>query len=133
MTQDATAVLEQIKVQADACTDDLRMVRTMEPGQIVRQGDVYVTCIEKPEKLGEVWGSPQVAEGQTKGSRHIMEGDFKLYAPNGPGPLTGPTLEVKARATLTHPEHCDVSLPSGFYAITYQRDFAAEELARVRD
>ena len=133
-TKTAKQVMGEIETAATEHSAELRMVRTIEVGQFVRQGDVYLQRVEskKPAKSTEI-KDRQLAPGNTPGSRHVVEGDVKLYKPAGADPLVGPTIVAPERFTLTHPEHAHVSLPSGQYACTFQRDFMQEERARVQD
>ena len=76
----------------------------------------------------------QLAPGTTKGSRHILDSvdGVAFYADPQADVLTGPVIETECERTVTHPEHGDVVLPAGVYAITYQRAYA-DELRRVAD
>ena len=128
----AQKTIEKLTTDAQAHTADLRMVRTIAVDQWVRQGDICVQRISAHTKAKPT-DDRQLAPGTTKGSRHIVVGDVTIYPPIGNDPLTGPTIHAPERFTVTHPEHADVSLPSGDYAVTYQRDYAQEERARVAD
>ena len=102
-------------------------------GQWHAQGDVHMQMIHPLAVVGDKLPGGQVVDGQTKGSRHILEGDFQLYKRDSWDPLVGPIAILKERSILTHPEHRNVSFPPGTYAVTYQVDFEAQERARVRD
>lgn len=132
---DAKSILDKILTEAEANSDSLRMVRTIEVGQWVRQGDVYLRAIQAPAlDTYEPIAERQLAPGTTKGSRHIAEGNVTIYRYDAPAsPLLGPVVCAHERFTVTHPEHAHVSLPSGWYQVLFQRDFAQEELARVAD
>lgn len=132
-TLTATEVMARIEREAESNTAELRMVRTMQPGQIVRQGDIYLELLPEPVGGGKPYEGHQLAPGSTKGSRHIIEGDGLTLTQPWTGPLDGPQVEANQRFTVTHPEHAHVSLPSGCYRVTYQRDWEAEELRRVAD
>jgi len=106
-------------------------------GEYVRQGDVYITLIEKIDKdmVKEPHPEKQVAPGNTKGSRHILDSleGVTVYKKSNATVLDGPVLFLEADRVLTHPEHGDFKLNAGcIYGITYQRMFA-EELKRVLD
>lgn len=130
---DAVSVLAKIEAEAKTHSNDLRMVRTMEVGQWVRQGDIHVERIEKMPTGLKARSDRQLALGATQGSRHVCESGPKLYDLRSPNPLQGPLVDAPERFVVTHPEHAHVSLPRGLYAVTYQRDFAEEEIAAVRD
>jgi len=132
MTQQTAETIMQ-QIQADACTDTgERFVGAMQAGQHYRQGDLYVQLLgSQPEGLS-LADTHQLAPGTTQGSRHTAEG-AQVYTGSDSHPLLGPVVVASERWALRHPEHADVSLPSGCYRIGYQRDAAAEELERVRD
>ena len=114
---------------------ECRVIDSMEIGQAIRQGDVYLVKVkEKPADLVPTLDL-QIAKGETKGSRHILEQTptLKVYKLKSPSPLQGPVIESKERINLTHPEHAHFSLPAGCYTSYYQQDFAAEEIRAVRD
>lgn len=104
------------------------------PGLYIRQGDVLLTACEAPTN-GQVTDERQLAPGTSKGSRHVADGDVTIYARTGTDPLVGPTLVVgEGGCTITHPEHRHYILPAGTaWSVTYERDLAAEERARVAD
>lgn len=135
MNENAEKTITAIQQDAQQhAAPDLRMVRTIDVGQHVRQGDVYIERIAPDAAHGASITDRQLAPGTTKGSRHCVDGDVRLFAPSGEvDPLTGPIIDASERFTVTHPEHAHISLPSGRYAVTYQRDYAAEERTRVRD
>ena len=124
-------VMDKIQKEADKHTDELRFVRTIAIDDVVRQGDIYITCTDLDPR-GEEIAERQLAPGSTKGSRHVAHGDVKLYKVNN-DVLTGPLIVARERFEVKHPEHSNISMPSGSYAVTYQRDLAAEERARVQD
>ena len=76
----------------------------------------------------------QLAPGTTRGSRHILDSldGVELYIVKDADALTGPLVVTLKERVVTHPEHGDVILPPGCYAITYQRAYA-DELRRVAD
>lgn len=122
-----------------------------------RQGDVYLLRVPKDMEVSlkgmERLKSLKIAEGDTKGSRHILEGDVKAYR----GDLTKKLREVYADefakhgdsffneyfvgpvvvtgskgAVLTHPEHAHFKLSRNTTYQTYhQVDAYTRE--RVRD
>ncbi|MAH49390.1 hypothetical protein CMI37_26435 [Candidatus Pacearchaeota archaeon] len=129
----ATKVFEQVKSSAEAIQSDSeqQFPEAATPGDYWRQGDLYITLLDElPSGLTET-NERQLAPGTTQGSRHIVEGGATVYDQDSDA-LTGPVVEVTGRAVITHPEHGNVALPTGSYAITYQRAFA-DELRRVAD
>ena len=129
-------VLTQIVDIAENIKCDLtqRFPEAASPGDFWRQGDIYITLLDSlPENAERVVVNLQLAPGTTKGSRHILShGNLRMYRLSGAGALTGPIVKNKRTVTVTHPEHGNVVLPPGIYAITYQRAFA-DELRRQLD
>lgn len=129
-------VIEKIKKDAETHSDELRFVRTVSEGDEIRQGDIYLYPVDsKPDNLkAEQALSRQLAPGESKGSRHIVDSPSVLiFDKKDAGVLEGPTLIATERFIVTHPEHADISCPAGIYNVTYQRDHMKEELDRVRD
>lgn len=95
-------------------------------GKHVRQGDIYVRRIEKVTSKIKL-KSKQLAPGNSKGSRHIVENHVKLFHGYSGNEiqefLKGPQIESDKNFTITHPEHAHVNLPAGSYQVTYQTDF----------
>lgn len=124
-------------------------IATMSPGDSVRQGDIYVICLDvDPERASEFVGR-QLAPGVTQGSRHIVEGECELFTPDPTSAteiinrlvpstknvpqLFGPVIRTTGTVEVTHPEHANVTLPcDGSYLVTYQRAHA-DELRRQED
>ncbi|MCB9895388.1 MAG: hypothetical protein H6839_13135 [Planctomycetes bacterium] len=131
----ADQVQQKIQQAADQAVPKLRHIDEIEVGQAIRQGDIYVTRLERmPRKHGGVTVERQLAPGTSRGSRHCVEGDITVYLPaQNSGQLTGPIISAHDRFTVTHPEHAHFSLPAGFYRVTYQRDFNIREVSRVAD
>ena len=133
----AQEVITAIESLARAHRSDARKVMSMAFGEIVRQGDVYLTRVDHlPD--GEVCEERQLAPGNTKGSRHIVSEstDCVIVTPRRSSPLIGPCIESRSRLIVEHPEHGWLDLPPGIYQVTYQRDYAkerAEEIRRVMD
>lgn len=118
-------------------------------GESIRQGDIYITRVADGHPRGAVWGSRQVAVGNTIGSRHVAVGDVDVFAgvPDAIKKLRplftdeqraaccGPVVVARSTWDLEHPEHphhelaqsCDVAT----YQVTYQWSEALR--AAVRD
>lgn len=114
----------------------LRFSEAASPGEILSQGDVYLKKLaEIPDGCTEVKSpSLQIAQGNTKGSRHILDSldgvtVFQLRQANV---LQGPILEIEKNRVLTHPEHKHIELTPGIYSVTYQRA-KGQSLERVWD
>lgn len=117
-------------------THDLR--ETMEIGDDWPQGDLKIIKIAKLPSAAKLAEKPeaQLAPGNTMGSRHCLSdlSAVNLYKLTDANVLEGPLFEVKknCEVTVEHPEHGNVRLGPGLYAIEYQRAYA-DELRRVRD
>ena len=120
-------------IEAFAPKADIRFIEVLAPGEAIRQGDLYLISIPPYANPGKGSGTRQLAPGETQGSRHIVEGDVDVITVTTKDPLIGPVVVGKSRFTLTHPEHAHFSMPAGCYQVRYQRDYAAEEVARMRD
>ena len=128
--------MEKVEQGAAANVADVRRIETMQEGQIVRQGDIYIHRVSDKHPAGAKTGNRQLAIGTTQGSRHVIEGDCEVFegttAPDwAPRALLGPLVRLFKRGTVTHPEHAHIDLPAGSYQITHQMD--ARTLERVRD
>ena len=108
---------------------------TLSPGDIHHQGDVGLMCIAAmPCGIVGPWQhGMQLSEGTTQGSRHIIQsGSVEILEWKKDSVLLGPVIKAKSEFTVGHPEHGDVTLPAGMYAVTYPASYA-EELRRVAD
>ncbi len=111
---------------------------TMAAGDYHRQGDIYVSMINQPDRavLKEIGVRLQLAPGTTQGSRHCISNatlrGVRMYEKEGATALDGPVLECFSPLTIDHPEHGSLTVPPGWFQITYQRQYA-EELRRVQD
>lgn len=142
-------ILAKIQSAAKSAIPEVRFHRMHEVGKCGHQGDVYLHHVADNHPHGKRLESYQLAPGNTKGSRHVMEGEVEVYEgvalpPTWVTPewLTnrgvqpeavalGPVVIVKSRAVLTHPEHAHHSLAPGKYQVTYQ--FDPRTAARVAD
>ena len=125
------AAVEQIK------NDALEVICTLEPGDVVRQGDVYLVLLDIAPKRVAAYTGLQLASGTTQGSRHVAAGAVTLYTGDtseltaclnrlipqtkGRAQLFGPVAHAEAPWVETHPEHGDKQCPAGYYVVTYQR------------
>jgi hypothetical protein len=135
------AAAEQIK------NDEHAVIEAIEPGDVIRQGDIYLVALAKPLE-GKPYGSRQLAPGTTQGSRHIVDGKCRVIEPDrttatkalnhliptttGVEQFLGPVILADEPITITHPEHGDRTLPKGSYLVVYQRAFA-DTLRRTMD
>lgn len=131
-TLSAAHALAAVKDSAEKIKNDApqRFPEAASPGDTWRQGDVYIERLESVPAQCQPVKQPdaQLAPGTSQGSRHTLDSlaGVTLYQRPRPTVLDGPILEVAVERTITHPEHGDVVLPPGVYAIAYQRAYAAE-------
>lgn len=132
-----TTVFSEVAEQAEKIRNDAEQAfGFVDPGDEIRQGDLYITALSKlPAHVTKIdKPQAQLAPGNTQGSRHTIR-DMKgvtLYRVKDAGPLDGPIIVADEEIAIDHPEHANMVLPAGCYAVTYQRAFA-EELRRVQD
>ena len=117
--------------------DGEQVFEIMDVGDVVRQGDIYITRIQSlPRGAKLVPSKAQLAPGETRGSRHCLRSldGLQMYQVEHANVLDGPIIVAKQGCAIDHPEHGNIVLnePGGIYAITYQRAFA-EELRAVLD
>lgn len=133
-TTNARKILEQIVDQSSDHTADERFVRVMEIGRHFGQGDLYIERVADDYPRGAELRDMQLAPGISKGSRHVAVG-CKVFACTPEAlqetPMHGPVIVAEQRFQVTHPEHADVSLPSGTYRVGYQLD--PRTMRRVAD
>ena len=136
-TQTKTGSHEQIANDAPRVFDDFPV------GSVSHQGDVILVSIAEIPATRKVRKDRQVADGNTRGSRHILKGG-RLWDADAAGLITdatGARIEpqylgpVFRGGELTHPEHGNQTFPKGCtIAVVYQRNLDAEQREqRVRD
>lgn len=155
--RNAVHAFREVKEHAEKIkSGEPQVVGTMSPGDTQRQGDVYIVCLGPKNsgvlaQLGNLTpiAERQLAPGETQGSRHILEGDVRLFRATEPGKvaavinglvkgaavqeaLIGPVFETGAKTELTHPEHGNFKYPEGeICATVYQRAHADEVRRQV--
>ena len=132
----AEKAYEQVASHAEKIkNDEHQTVETCSPGDAWAQGDLLLVCLDSLPKGCERIAKPdaQLAPGSTQGSRHVLASSgVTQYRLADATPLDGPILESTVPLTVTHPEHGDVTLPAGVWAVVYQRAYA-DKLRRVQD
>jgi len=126
------AAIEGFASRITESRTSMRSIPSMEIGDYIRQGDVYVTRIADNSKHGAKITSRQLAQGSSNGSRHMAEGPISLFAPIKVGnrvkdALAGPVIVADDRWTVAHPEHADFGLPAGTFQVSYQLDWASQQ------
>lgn len=136
--------LEEVlsKIENHVALPELR-TETAKIGEVLHQGDVYLMRVPKNWPRGDILGTRQIAVGTNIGSRHVVEGDVKVYVgkklpdgfklPEGARieDMLGPVVEAGSETILTHPEHAHHALADGCYQVTYQWDMTTQR--RVAD
>lgn len=132
---EAYTLVEQAAAKAN---QEVRKVSKIEPGQSVRQGDIYLVCLDPNTGQGKTQQGRQLAPGISAGSRHVLSGRGVLMeaVTNLKGvnsrALFGPRIySPDERVLVEHPEHAHLDLPPGQYQVLHQLDFAAQR--RVQD
>jgi hypothetical protein len=140
-----TAYAQVARAAEEIRSDAHEAIATMSPGDVIRQGDLYITCLAGEPPGGVPAGTRQLAPGRTRGARHVVEGDcdvmrvpdaqaeaaLRLVVPGADvRQFPGPIIRARGPVTITHPEHGDRTLPGGeCYLVTYQRSWNAAERA----
>lgn len=139
-------IVEAVKSIETAKADaEVRVLRRIEIGHGVQQGDVYLWRVEKKHAKGKIIGEGdvQVALGTGNGARHMAVGKLKVYQGKllpawvrpmegvEPSIITGPVIVAEESWNLAHPEHAAHVLPAGTWQVTYQ--FDPRTMQRVMD
>ena len=75
-TIDARAAYAEVLHAAEEIRSDAHeTIATMSPGDVIRQGDIYITCLDGEPNGGMPAGTRQLAPGTSRGSRHVVEGE----------------------------------------------------------
>ncbi len=127
----------------EQCAKKMQQIRVVEMkvGQVARHGDIYIERISTIQGKGAAVTSRQLAPGNTKGSRHIVDESASVSlwqsSPdlNGrAGFQVGPAIEAKGDFSITHPEHAWIKIVVGkaaqFFQVWFQADYARKERAR---
>ena len=120
-----------------------RHINKIALNEYVRQGDLYITAVESSHPHGREIQNRQLADGNTMGSRHIVESsECHIYTGTtqsnrwinlGPNDkvLLAPFIKSDKEIHISHPQHSDFHLPAGCYQVTVQMDAATKQ--RVAD
>lgn len=133
---DLRTALETVQEAATNADRKERAVHRLDVGQHIRQGDLIIERIADWPANTEPAADRTLGEGSSGASRHVLREGVELRRLRDSGPLDGPLFAVDATsvAIVEHPEHADISIADeGVYRVRYERDLAAEELARVAD
>lgn len=138
---DVAAVVGLIQQAAEAASQEIRFVAQHVVGKVAaRQGDIYLHMVAASHPHGGRVESRQLAQGETQGSRHMIEeANVRVYEGTTlpptcrPGTFLGPCFDILGvdHRTNTHPQHAHNHLPPGRYQVTHQMD--ARSLMRVQD
>ena len=137
---DTMEAVKQVEAAALACEQGPREIAEMKPGQVVRQGDIYLHRVEADHPRGAVRKGAmarQLAIGSQSGARHLADPPAVVYEGTtlpawcAERTFMGPCVVSDAPFTVSHPEHAHVKLPAGTYQVSHQMD--ARTLDRVRD
>jgi protein involved in ribonucleotide reduction len=130
---------------------DKRVVKAINPGQMIRQGDIYLICLGTHQTEVNVFKDVKVVKndytslvktnsqfiqlvpGSTMGSRHqVCSKHVEVFVnPKNTTSLVGPIIKAEKNFDLVHPEHAHFNLPAGEYLVCYQLNDKTKQ--RVRD
>jgi hypothetical protein len=148
MSTSTLEVIEKISTSAKP-RQEKRIIKSMKPGQMVRQGDIYLINITGKKEVkvfntinvsfnnyitsAKPQGNQfQLVPGSTMGSRHMVDSSVKVKLnPTNTSSLVGPVIESESAFLVTHPEHAHFELPKGSYLVCYQLNALTRE--RVKD
>jgi hypothetical protein len=139
MSKTTATTFEELTQHAEQIRNDQShdLRGAMEVGDGWPQGDVLIRRIGRvPAGAKKAVTRLQLAPGETQGSRHCLSSGegITMYDLADASPLEGPVFEAAQEVSVTHPEHGDVTLSPGIYAIEYQRTGEAlNSMRRVRD
>lgn len=97
---------------------------------------IGLSCEPCDAERAKIASRSQLADGSTQGSRHCIDSfdGVTMFERSPKTEFDGPILLIEQERTIEHPEHGNVTLPPGCYAVTYQRDLDEQERAkRVAD
>ena len=86
--------------------------------EFYRQGDLLFRRIPKLPSNTQSLKTDIVAEGETTGHKHRLQGNAQLYQF-----ADEKYVSVTGRAELVHEEHKKITLEDGVYAIIQEREF----------
>lgn len=127
-------IVESSEKIGEKTLQETRFADKIEPGQFVRQGDVYIVCMRQLDP-GKQTKNRQLATGTSQGSRHVLEGDAEVFEARSRDIqrthlgeyFEGPSFKANSHVTITHPEHAHISLPPGCYETRHQVDLATKK------
>lgn len=130
-TMEITTFMNSLTESSQKAVKAPRVVKKHVVGKHVRQGDLYIVCVNRKHEHGPLSDTNQLATGDTQGSRHYAESPAVCYvgttAPQAAiegrlATLLGPYVESSEPFVISHPEHAHIHLPPGAYQIMHQLD-----------
>jgi len=140
--------LEQVQQHAESIKNDSEhTIPVMDPGDCWCQGDVGLVFLGENadfSNLSLIWDEEhraemncQLAPGNTQGSRHCVDAESMktvfFYRSSTGTELDGPRIDAPKGLRVNHPEHGDVILPPGKYAVIYQQVWDQAKARRALD
>lgn len=125
--------LDKIDTMARECIDagDPVTIESMSPGQGMAQGDLCIWRKERiPDNASVLKDTWQLANGNTKGSRHIIARNpaVTVYRYDTGDVLSDLWVEATDTWELTHPEHANITFPPGCYQVLHQQNGQRERV-----
>lgn len=144
----AAKTLREAPILERPITNDPKFLETMSIGDVAHQGDLTLVAIKELPKTHQPRGNRQLADGTSKGSRHVMargdvydcnanevvalikEATGRVVDANFIGPVVVSPVDPTDR-DLTHPEHGPLGFPAGMIcAVVHQRTI--DKLNQIR-
>ena len=138
----STSIKEHISVlrsMSDECinsSEPYQVPSSIAPGDMIPQGDIGLLVLKEP-CVGDLveWagGDFQLAEGNTKGSRHTIPARFSdvvsVFRINDGDNLSDLSIVATEQFDLVHPEHADhIGYPPGCYRVRHQQNAQRERV-----
>ncbi len=127
MTTSLQSALEAI--ETSVADENVRDATSIPIGKGFRQGDIYAIRVKTTTKRGDKMSTKQLVKGNTKGSRHIVEGATLFELDEIPSVLGSVDNSLHAAlivcgkdgGVLTHPEHADVEMAPKSCWVTWRQ------------
>jgi len=104
----------------------------MKRNEMVRQGDLLIVKISKPEGELKKLAHRVLADGEITGHQHKLTLGV-LYKKNDWDSSLFFDIPKGQVSELEHPEHKTQVFPSGFYEVIRQREYTERGIREIRD
>lgn len=104
----------------------------MKKNEMVRQGDLLIVKVSKPEGELKKLDHRVLADGEITGHKHQLTLGT-LYRENGWSENLFFDIPKGQVSELKHPEHKTQVFPSGFYEVIRQREYTEKGIRQIKD